>query len=285
MSLASYVEAWRPEPVTDHDDFDPASAAALAAVLESELGSGPLPPLWHWVYFLERPRPEELGADGHPAEGHFLPPLPDRRRMIAGGRVDLLGPLEFGRRTERVRRLVEVDVKHGKTGEMVFVTVHSRLSQGGELRVIEEQDLVYRSGEDPGRAALSSIDLDGVPSSPAKWQRLWAPDPALLRRFSTLTGNAHRIHLDRRYATETEGYPGLVVHGPLLVLMMLELVRHRRIASVSYRLNRPVFAGEQVLATGGPDGRLGIAIAREPEAATARVAFRCPADHWLPGTV
>ena len=274
MSMASYVGAWRPGPVTDHDDLDPSRAAALSAVLEAEPGTGALPPLWHWVYFPDWPRHSDLGADGHPADGHFLPPLPDRRRMIAGGRLAVRKPLEFGRRTERARSLGEVTVKHGRTGEMVFVTVHSRLSQGGELCAVEEQDLVYRSGEDAGRAALSAIDLEGVPSSCAPWQRLWAPDPVLLFRFSALTTNAHRIHYDEPYVTGVEGYPGLVVHGPLLVLMMLDLVHGREVATVSYRLRRPVFAGEQVLAEGGPEGEFRIALAREPEAATAQVTFR-----------
>jgi 3-methylfumaryl-CoA hydratase len=273
MSLAEHVQDWRPEPVTDEDDLAPAAAEELAATLGTHVGEQ-LPPLWHWVYFREWASQDELGADGHPAHGHFLPPLPDRRRMIAGGRLAVRRPLVLGRPVTRSRRLGDVSVKTGRTGEMVFVTVHSGLSQGGELCAVEEQDVVYRSGEDPGRAALHGVDLGDVQPSDAVWQRRWRPDPVLLFRFSALTANAHRIHYDRDYVTGVEGYPGLVVHGPLLVLLMLELVRDREPATLSYRLRRPVFAGEEVLADGGPDGELRVAVAREPEAATAQVSFR-----------
>jgi 3-methylfumaryl-CoA hydratase len=273
MSSAEYIEGWRPEAVTDEDGLAPAAAEELAATLGTHVGDV-LPPLWHWVYFREWARDDELGADGHPARGHFLPPLPDRRRMIAGGRLAVRRPLVPGRPVTRTRTLGDVSVKHGHTGEMVFVTVHSGLSQDGELCAVEEQDVVYRSGEDAGRAALHGIDLGDVPSSEAAWQRRWRPDPVLLFRFSALTANAHRIHYDRAYVTGVEGYPGLVVHGPLLVLLMLELARDREVATVSYRLRRPVFAGEEVLAEGGPDGDLRVAVAREPEAATAQVSFR-----------
>jgi hydroxyacyl-ACP dehydratase HTD2-like protein with hotdog domain len=273
MSLDEHVADWHPDPVTDGDDLAPAAAGELAATLGTDVGDL-LPPLWHWVYFREWLPQADLGPDGHPADGHFLPPLPDRRRMIAGGRLAVRRPLVLGRPVERTRRLGEVTVKRGRTGEMVFVTVHSGLSQDGELCAVEEQDVVYRSGEDSGRAALNRIDLDGTPSTEAELHRRWRPDPVLLFRFSALTANAHRIHYDHEYVTGVEGYPGLVVHGPLLVLLMLELVRDREVATVSYRLRRPVFAGEEVLAEGGPDGALRIAVAREPEAATAQVSFR-----------
>lgn len=282
--LADYVERWAPGPVTDGDPIAPGPIAALAAALDvGEVATAPgerVLPFWHWLYFLEWPRRAELGADGHPAEGDFYPPIPDRRRMIAGGRLRVADPLEIGVAAQRTRGLAGVRVKEGRTGEMVFVTVRSEISQGGRVRVVEEQDVVYRSGEDPGRASLTSIDLGGEPVSDAGWQRRFDTDSRLLFRFSALTANAHRIHYDEPYVTGVEGYPGLVVHGPLLVLLMGELARgssKREVATFDYRLRRPVFVGESILVTGdsaGPGAEFGITTARESAHATAEVSFR-----------
>jgi hydroxyacyl-ACP dehydratase HTD2-like protein with hotdog domain len=179
-----------------------------------------------------------------------------------------------------VSRLGEVVVKQGSTGEMVFVTVRHEISQGARLCLAEEQDIVYRSGEDERRKAILSLDTADAPASDAPWQLSVRPDSRLLFRFSALTANAHRIHYDAPYVRAVEGYPGLVVHGPLLVLLMLELVRERRVRSLSFRLRRPVFAGEHVRALGGPGGSTGdndaslrIATAREDAHAVAEVEF------------
>jgi 3-methylfumaryl-CoA hydratase len=281
-ALGQYVDAWQPDPVTDSDIIDPLPIAALSAVLDEPAtvaGPGqPVPPLWHWLHFLEWPARSELASDGHTAHGHFMPPIPDRRRMFAGGRLVVPEPLEVGVPAQRVRELGEVTVKNGNTGEMVFVTVRSEISQDGRVRVIEEQDIVYRSGEDTGRSATQAIDTEGTPHSDEPWQLNLTPDPVLLFRFSALTANPHRIHYDHPYVTGVEGYPGLVVHGPLLVLLMLELPRRRGKFpfSLSYRLRRPVFAGEQVLALGEPAGNgaeLRIATAREDRSCIADVHF------------
>ncbi len=276
--LARYVESWRPEAVTDHDVLAAGPVAALAGVLDQPVPRDTLPPLWHWLHFLEWPPESELGADGHPLAGYFLPPIPDRRRMFAGGRLRLRRPLIIDQPADRTRSVTNVVVKHGSTGEMAFVTVRSEISQHGRLCAVDEQDLVYRSGEDAARAALAAIDTDGVPAADSPWQLTLTPDPVLLFRFSALTGNAHRIHYDTPYVTAVERYPGLVVHGPLLVLLMLELPRRRgqQVGSVSYRLRRPVFAGERVLAAGEPTGdgvALRIATAREDRNATAEVTL------------
>ena len=274
MSLREYVEAWKPGPVTSADALPPGPAQALSAVLDLPPVTGALPPLWHWLYFLEWPAQADLGDDGHPREGHFLPPIPDRRRMFAGGRLDVRRPLELGTPAERVDSLGDVVVKQGRTGEMAFVTVRSEISQGGRLCVVEEQDTVYRSGEDEGRRF--DYDTSDVPASGAAWQRSLRPDPRLLFRYSALTANAHRIHYDDPYVRQVEGYPALVVHGPLLAILMLELVRDRDVRGLSFRLRKPVFAGEHVCALGDPDGAgasLRVATARDGKHATAEVTF------------
>jgi 3-methylfumaryl-CoA hydratase len=287
FGLARYLDAWAPAPVTLGDPVAAAPVAALSQVLDQEAavaGEGePLPPLWHWLHFLEWPAQRELGADGHPAHGHFLPPLPDRRRMFAGGRAEFTAPLRVGVPARRTSSLAKVEIKRGRTGEMAFVTVRHEIAQEGETRVTEEQDLVYRVGEDERRSGGFGLDLGEAEPSDADWQLILRPSPTLLFRYSALTANAHRIHYDEPYVRGVEGYPGLVVHGPLLVQLMLELARReapeREIHTLSYRLRKPVFAGEQVcalgdVADGGGSAGLRIATRRDERHATAEVTFK-----------
>lgn len=281
--LGSYADSWHPETVTEDDVLTPGPAAALSAVLdlpESAAGPGdPLPALWHWLYFLRWPAQSGLGDDGHPADGHFLPPVPHRQRMFAGGRLEVTEPLRVGEPTRRVSGLGTVTTKQGSTGELLFVTVRSAYLQHGRTCVVEEQDIVYRSGRSAGRHP-GALDTSAAPDSEEPWQLPLRPDPMLLFRFSALTANAHRIHYDAPYVQSEEGYPGLVVHGPLLVLTMLELARRnapdRLVRSVSYRLRSPAFVGERLLASGTPTGHgsaLRVGTHREQRHATAEVTF------------
>ncbi|WP_223280721.1 FAS1-like dehydratase domain-containing protein [Streptomyces antnestii] len=287
FALARYLDAWAPAPVTLDDPVAAAPVAALSQVLDQEapvaIEGEPLPPLWHWLHFLEWPAQRALGADGHPAHGHFLPPLPDRRRMFAGGRAEFTAPLRVGVPARRTSSLAKVEIKRGRTGEMAFVTVRHEITQEGRTRVTEEQDLVYRVGEDERRSGGFGLDLGEAEPSGSDWRLTLRPSPTLLFRYSALTANAHRIHYDEPYVRDVEGYPGLVVHGPLLVQLMLELARReapeREVRTLSYRLRKPVFAGEQVCALGdvADDGRsagLRIATRRDERHATAEVTFR-----------
>jgi 3-methylfumaryl-CoA hydratase len=275
--LDAWLAGWRPGPLTRQDVITAGPVRALSNVLDQPAAAGvgdPLPPLWHWLYFLDWPPQAGLGADGHPVAGHFLPPIPDRRRMFAGGRLRVHRPLIVGEPAEQVSTLASAVVKEGRTGSMAFVTVRGEYHHSGQTCLVEELDYVYRSGEDVRRVFTAASP--SVPSSDARWQLVPEVSPSLLFRFSALTANAHRIHYDVPYARETEGYPGLVVHGPLLVLLLLELVRRndsRSVAEVGFRLRRPVFAGDGVLAHGGPDGRLAIATTADDEHVTAQVRF------------
>lgn len=279
--LSSYVDSWAPEPVTVADPMDAGPVAALSAVLDlpdaaAEAG-GPLPPLWHWLYFLTWPPQRALGVDGHPAQGHFMPPLPDRQRMWAGGRCEITDPLRLGEDAERVSSLKSVAVKEERG--MLFVTERHEFRQRGRVCAVEEQDIVYRSGRTKGRHP-TSLDQTTVPQAADPWRLAVQTDPVLLFRFSALTANSHRIHYDAPYARDEEGYPGLLVHGPLLALLMLELPRRQapesRVRSLSYRLRRPVFAGEHLAVCGTPSGSeadLHVATHREERHATAQVTF------------
>lgn len=244
--------------------LDPWPLAAFAGLLDvpaPPLRTGdPLPPLWQWFFFLDPTAQSALGQDGHPREGRFLPPFPDRRRMIAGGRLTGHRPLPIGADVVRRSSLASSTVKHGRTGEMAFVTVRHEFLVDGEALAVEEQDVVYRQ-QKPGRnRPMPAPTTDGrdaaAPSAP--WSVTIDPDPALLFRFSALTYNAHRIHYDEAYTRTVEGYPGLVTHGPLLALLLLELPRRHApdatVDSVDFRLTRPAFAGQRIVAQGTPDG-------------------------------
>jgi 3-methylfumaryl-CoA hydratase len=274
--LASSLSGWAPAPVEWSDRVGSWSVEAFAALLDQPsplAGAAPrgavLPPMWHWFGFLAHPAQAELGADGHPAAGHFLPPIPHRRRMFAGARWRQERPLPVDEPITCRSEVASVEVKTGRSGEMAFVTVRNEFSTGGALAVLEEQDIVYRSQPDPpaGSAPAAAPAASGGPEQPASEQPaaehelVLRPDAALLFRFSALTYNAHRIHYDQPYATGIEGYPGLVVHGPLLALLALELPRRHRpeqpVTEFRYRLRRPAFAGTPLRAwsePAGPDG-------------------------------
>jgi 3-methylfumaryl-CoA hydratase len=283
MTLADAVADWHPAPVDRTDRIAPWPVAAFAALLD-EPAPEELPPLWHWFSFLEAPPQSALGEDGHPAEGHFLPPIPDRRRMIAGGRAQFHAPLPIGAEVVRHSRVAAVRPTSGRSGEMVFVTVRHRFERDGELAVVEEQDVVYRS--QPAGAPRSAAEPapTAEDDEPGDWRLRLDPDARMLFRFSALTYNTHRIHYDQEYVTAVEGYPGLVVHGPLLALLLLELPRRyapdRTVAGFEYRLRQPCFAGSPVVTDGVPDddgARLSAGNPGAPAAVTGRV-------RWAPHT-
>jgi 3-methylfumaryl-CoA hydratase len=254
--LEQYVSDWRPEPLSSTEVLTTQRAAELAATLDLDLSPQPgdaLPPMWHWVYFTEWPATADLGPDGHPRDGRFLPPIPNRRRMFAGGRSTIHAPLLLGQEATRNAEVISTKVKHGKTGELLFVTVRYEFSQDGQPRMTEEQDLVYRS--DTGSSTPFQRVSEPLPARSAPWVSEPATHPALLFRYSAVTANAHRIHYDEQYTTQVEGFPGLVVHGPLLAMYMSELARangERPLHSFQFRLLRPVFVGDAIRAQGTP---------------------------------
>ncbi|MBW0104451.1 MaoC family dehydratase N-terminal domain-containing protein [Pseudonocardia sp. KRD291] len=256
--LTDALDGWAPGPVTDTDALRAWPVAAFSGMLDlpgtvADDGD-PIPPLWHWFAFLEHPAQAELGADGHPTDGHFLPPIPDRRRMFAGGRLRIDEPVRVGEQVRRDTALDGVRIKSGRSGEMAFVTLRQEFHRVADdrLLMVEEQDFVYRSqpaGTGRGMSAPEPVD------PPSHEHALTiATGPELLFRFSALTYNAHRIHYDHPYATGVEGYPGLVVHGPLLAMTALEIPRRhaagQRVTSFEYRLTSPAFAGADLWAGG-----------------------------------
>jgi 3-methylfumaryl-CoA hydratase len=266
------------------DVITPGPFAALAATLDRDPSrpapGTPLPPLWHWLYFLPAHRRSELGPDGHARRGGFLPPVALPRRMWAGGRFEFAAPLRIGDAVTRLSTIERVAEKTGRTGPLVFVTVRHEFTRDGDARpaVVERHDIVYREAPRP----------EEPPSPPrpapeaSAWRIDWVPDDVLLFRYSALTFNGHRIHYDRRYATEVEGYPGLVVHGPLVATLLLDLVRTHRpeadIEAFEFRAVRPLFDIAPFVVCGEPaDGGRGLRLwARDAQGllameATARI--------------
>ncbi|MBK0399279.1 MaoC family dehydratase N-terminal domain-containing protein [Limibaculum sp. M0105] len=252
---------WVGRSRTETDPMSPWAANALVATLGLDRPAfapgDALPPFWHWMYFLEaRPR-TELGPDGHPATGGFMPAVRQPRRMWAGGRVEFHAPMPLGAPATRRSTIAQVAEKTGRAGEMTFVTVRHEIGGSGGPAIVEEQDIVYRFDPEPGAKPPAP---KAAPTDETA-RREWSMGPVELFRYSALTFNGHRIHYDLRHATETEGYPGLVVHGPLLATLLLDLAGDmaggaHRIRRFDFRALAPVFAGETFTACGreAPEG-------------------------------
>lgn len=223
--------------------LEAADLARLAALLNRD-APAEVPPAWHWACLAEPVARADLGPDGHPRRGLFLPPIEAPRRMFAAADMTFTGALLTGEETALVETIANIEEKPGASGPLTFVTVDRVFSQAGEARVRERQTIVY-TGAPP---ALRVADSEPPPS--AEWSHATATDPVLLFAFSAATSNSHRIHYDLPYATQVEGYPGLVVHGPLIALLLLDALPHREISRFSFRALKPAFAGETVTAEG-----------------------------------
>lgn len=237
--------------------------AALSATLdwpaERPAPGTPLPALWHWLYFLPLYRQSDVGPDGHAQRGAFLPPVPLPRRMWAASQFEFLHPLRVGDSITRTSTIADVTQKTGRSGALVFVKVrHDIRRQGLDAPAITEfHDIVYREAPRPDAAASETR----VAPAGSAWERTIVPDDVLLFRYSALTFNGHRIHYDRRYVTEVEGYPGLVVHGPLLATLLLDLLRRQlpqaTVSRYQFKAVRPVFDTHPFSVCGEPatDGK------------------------------
>ncbi|BBQ00013.1 acyl-CoA dehydrogenase [Burkholderia sp. SFA1] len=228
-----------------NDVVAPSSVAALAATLDYDTppGKGTLPLLWHWIFFRPTARQSLLGEDGHPLKGNFLPDLGLPRRMWAGGRLRFPSAVRIGDAIERQSRIVKVEEKSGRSGKLGFVTVSHRVTSGGVVAIEEEQDIVFREPAQPGTPSPAPA----AASTTSLWHRTIVPDEPLLFRYSALIFFAHRIHYDKPYTTGVEGYPNLVVHGPLIATLLMDLLRRAQpdahVLEFSFKALRPSFAG------------------------------------------
>ena len=231
-----------------------APLVALAALLDRDdpapREGDPAPPLAHWLYFLPNYRQSEAGPDGHDSRGSFLPPAPLPRRMWAGSRIEFLRPMRVGAPIARLSKIADVKPKEGRSGALLFVTVRHEVSDEEGPVIVDEHDLVFR-----GETTLANPPV-AAPTGEA-WRREIRPDPVLLFRYSAVTFNSHRIHYDHPYVTQVEGYPGLVVHGPLTATLLVDLLRRSRpdtvLRAYSFRAMRPLYDTASFWTCGLPD--------------------------------
>lgn len=244
---------------------------------EPELTAGdPLPPAWLALYFLPRYRPDELRPDGSPRDAGVVPAMPLPRRMFAGERVRLHRPLRIGDIVRRETELADISVKQGGTGTLVFATVVNRVFGPEGLALEDERRTVFREEVKPGGG--NQLQRREPAPTEVPWVERVTPDPVLLFRFSALTFNSHRIHYDLRWATATEGYPGLVVHGPLTTALLLDFARDcnpgRSVRSYATQARAPLFDTAPFELRGRPtaDGRGAELWAVTPEGTVAMSA-------------
>ncbi len=224
--------------------------AALAATLDwpalqrvRPAAGTPLPHLWHWLYFLPFAAQSEIGEDGHPKRGGFLPPVPLPRRMWAGSDFEFHAPLLIGEALTRTSTIIDVKEKSGRSGNLIFVRVRHeiRRNEDAAVALTEHHNIVYRDAPKPDDITPPPV---AAPSA-STWSRRIVPDDVLLFRYSALTFNGHRIHYDRKYVTEVEGYPGLVVHGPLIATLLMDLLRRKLpnalVLRFEFKAVRPTF--------------------------------------------
>jgi 3-methylfumaryl-CoA hydratase len=245
---------WIGRSETREDTITAAPLAALSALLDrDDPRPGPgdaAPPLAHWLYFLPTYRQSAAGPDGHALKGAFLPPVELPRRMWAGSRIEFLRPLEVGAHVTRISTIKDVAEKEGRSGKLVFVTVRHEIGDARGLVLSDEHDIVFR-----GETALAARPVPAATNE--AWRRDIHPDPVLLFRYSAVTFNSHRIHYDQPYATRVEGYPGLVVHGPLIATLLVDLLRRNepsaRLKTFAFRALRPLYDTADFSTCGLPD--------------------------------
>lgn len=254
MINLEHLKQWIGPATESEDHASLRHAHLMAATLGRDASSlqrgSDLPPLWHWIYFLEGLPAESLGRDGHPARGGFLPPVPLPNRMWAGGRVEFHAAVPLGAAMRKVSRVLHVEHKRGRTGDLVFVTVQHEVHANGVLCITEEHDIVYKEAVGSGPSPAGAAAAPPPPMAmAADVRRAWTPSSTQLFRYSALTFNGHRIHYDLDYCRTVEGYDNLVVHGPLSATLLAALGQaqlNRPLRRFHYRGLRPFVLGPTV---------------------------------------
>lgn len=252
------LRSWVGRIVQVSDVLTLEQALRMAALMDLDVppaDGAELPPLWHWAYFAPHARQSLIDVDGHPVRGDFLPPIALPRRMWAGSRVRFVAPLRIGQPVSRRSEILSVEPKNGKQGRLLFVTIRHVLSNEAGVAIDEEQDIVYR--EPPTSSPPPALPAE---AKQAEWSDALTPDAVMLFRYSALTYNAHRIHYDLPYATETESYPGLVVQGPMTATLLLAAFCRRsdaRVEAFQFRGQSPLFADRPVRLCGRGSGTPG----------------------------
>jgi len=236
------LEAWIGRVRTQAAILDPEIARRYAAAMGADLDvEARFPPLGHWAYFNDAVGPGQLGPDGHPKRGMFLPPIALPRRMFASSNLRFEAPLALGEPAELTLTIGDIRRRSGRSGELVLMDTARELTQGGKLKLTEIQTTVYRDAGAP-TPAIPDTGAGGA-------GELWAPNTVDLFRYSAATYNSHRIHYDQAYVREEEGYPDLVVHGPFTASKLFDLATRTAgapLKAFSFRAQAPIFVGQPV---------------------------------------
>jgi 3-methylfumaryl-CoA hydratase len=253
MKIDVDLKAWIGRQESSDDIASFPTLKRLGATLDrtfTPTGTLELPPLSHWLYFLPTTPTAELKGDGHPKMGGFMPPIALPQRMWAGGRVSFLAPIGIDAQMTRRSTITDVSLKDGNSGPLVFITLKHEITVDGNVAVVDEQDIVYREPATP----RASMPKAAPAPYEAEWRHRVDPSPTLLFRYSALTFNSHRIHYDKPYACDEEGYPDLVVHGPLIATLLANSVSQEipgaRMTNFNFRAVRPLFADEPFFVCG-----------------------------------
>ena len=253
------LATWIGRTRTIKDEITAFPVNALAGALEwpplDAAGGMPLPPLWHWLYFLPVLRPDETRHDGHAKGDGFTPPIALPRRMWAGSKFfwKIGNPMRVGDCVTRISRIESIAPKRGKSGELIFVKVVHEFHNSVGVYLINEHQAVFRGAPEEQGAAAAAERAE----TDAAWHRQLVPDPILLFRFSALTFNAHRIHYDQPYATNQERYPALLVQGPLIAVLLMDLLRRHApdavVRSLELKAVRPSYVDRPLHLRGRPE--------------------------------
>jgi len=279
QATAPHDAIGRSERATDTLDLRQARLMQLTLDRPATLGAGdPLPPFWHYLYFNPQIRASDLGPDGHERLGRFIPDFGLPRRMWAGGRVTIDAPLRLGETVEKVSTIRAIDEKTGRSGRLVFVKVDHDFSVNGQYRMRETQNIVYREPQGPGATPSPG---QAAPTE-AEFSRVVTPDQVMLFRYSALIFYGHRIHYDADYTRQVEGYPGLLVHGPLTATLLVDLglsqLAGRRLAAFDIRAMQPLFAPTPFTLEGRKTETGATLWARTPDGGTAMTVSLHAAD-------
>jgi 3-methylfumaryl-CoA hydratase len=274
VTQSNSFKDWLGRQQTEEDEVAVGAVRRLAAMLDQEPAAyhrgSEMPESWYALLFGPTAQQSQIGADGHPRTGDFLPPMAGTRRMFAGRRVKFHKPLKVGDTVQRVSTIAQAEPKTGRSGAFTLVTVVHEISAGQGVAITEEQDLVYRQAvSDPAAAAPAKAAAKQAEAA-AQWSEGWTPDTVQLFRYSALTFNSHRIHYDLPYAREVEGYPALVINGGLTALMLVERARPHlpgRIAGYDARAMKPLFIGQTVTLNGRVGGNTAELWASDPSGA------------------
>lgn len=251
--MMNNFEAWIGKKETYQDICNDKPIAMMQAVLD-QYGQpmNELPLLFHWLYFLPVTNQSDLAEDGHPKKGNFLPPIPFPKRMWAGGRLKFHTPIRVDQQLRRESEIMKIEFKQGRSGDLYFVTVQHSIYADDKLAIVEEHDIVYREANSNLKNTASTQTENKNVSEKStlsprsfSYKKSFPITTTTLFRYSALTFNGHKIHYDRKYCTEVEGYPGLVVHGPLLATLLLHVLTqeypNKQVDSFEFRAVKPVF--------------------------------------------